>query len=227
MDLNYPVSVIPTGSWIIRSHAAVSSRKGVEAVVVGDPNFGGIFPQLPGAKGEAIVVGKYYNILPLIGSDATEKALRGKIKGGTTIIHFATHALYDPIFPLQSALILTDGQKAEPLTAEKIFEQPLKANIVILSACETGLGQVVSGDDLLGLNRSFYLVGTTTIISSLWPIADEPTKLFMEHFHQGIKDGDYGEAWMEARNALRQKGFPASVYGSFNINGLLSSRIVQ
>lgn len=221
LDLSFPVSVIPTGSWLISSHVGISNNRRLEAAVLGDPNFGGLFPQLPGAKEEAIVVGKYYNSSPLIGAGATEKALREKTKNGIEIIHFATHALFDPVFPLQSALILTDGQQAMPLTAQRIFEGPLKANVVIMSACETGLGQVVSGDDLLGLNRSFYLGGTTTIISSLWPVADEPTKIFMEHFHQNIESKDYGKAWIKARNALMEKGFPASVYGSFNINGLL------
>ena len=221
LDVDYPISVIPTGSWIIRSHSPIASMGGLEAAVVGDPNFGGLFPQLPGAKEEAIIVGKYYNSSPLIGPDATEEALRGKIKNGIEIVHLATHALFDPVFPLQSALILTDGQQAKALTAQKLYEEPLKANIVILSACETGLGQVISGDDLLGLNRSFYLGGTMTIVSSLWPVDDEPTKMFMEHFHQNIKDGNYGRAWIKARDALMQKGFPASVYGSFNMNGLL------
>jgi CHAT domain-containing protein len=147
--------------------------------------------------------------------------LRDRLGERVDVVHFATHALFDPIFPLQSALILTDGQKAMPFTAERLFERPINARLVVLSACETGMGLVIAGDDLLGLTRSFFLGGAESVISSLWPIADEPTKEFMETFHATLRSGDgtYGRAWLAGRDALIRKNYPPSFYAAFVITG--------
>ena len=219
IETTFAVAVLPTGGWVARRPLGLPS--GTRAVIVGDPEFGGVLPQLPGARAEAEVVSKLYAGMALVGSAATEGALRQRVGGGVDILHFATHALFDPHYPLQSSLIMTDGKRAVPLSAERLFAQPLAARIVILSACETGMGQVVSGDELLGLARSFYLGGATLVLASLWPVDDTATKLFMETFHQRSREGDYGRAWLAARDAVRAKGFPPSAYGAFVLGGAI------
>jgi len=219
LNVTFPVAVLPTGGWISRT--PLSLPKISEATVVGDPNFGGILPQLHHARDEAVAISNQYKTSPLIGEMATESNLRSRIGKNTDVLHLATHALYDSIYPLQSALILTDGQKAIPLTAEKLFERPLNAGLVVLSACETGMGQVIGGDDLLGLARSFYLGGAYSVITSLWPVEDEAARIFMEVFHSNLKDKDLGKAWLIARDTLRAKGFLPSSYGAFVLGGSL------
>ncbi|MFH1857419.1 MAG: CHAT domain-containing protein [Candidatus Omnitrophota bacterium] len=193
----------------------------MKASVVGDPDFGGQLPQLAGARTEALTVAKGYGVKPLIGPEASESALRQSIGKGVDVLRLATHALYDPYLPLQSALILTDGKKAVPLTAERIFEKPLLSRLVILSACETGMEHVIGGDDILGLVRSFYLGGTSAVLSSLWPVEDSATRLFMETFHTRSKGGDFGGAWLAARDTLRSRGYSPSAYGAFILGGSL------
>jgi CHAT domain-containing protein len=100
-----------------------------------------------------------------------------------------------------------------------IFENPLPAQFVVLSGCETGMGKIVSGEDLLGLNRSFYLGGTLAILASMWTIEDEGTRDFMEIFHQESTDGNLAKAWLAARNSLKSKGYAPSVYGAFVLGG--------
>lgn len=73
------------------------------------------------------------------------------------------------------------------------------------------MGEAVAGDDLLGLTRSFYIGGTTTILSSLWSIEDEGTKIFMEYFHKNAVSGDYGTAWLKARDHVKKLGYPPAV----------------
>ncbi len=219
LDVRFPVVVLPTGGWIVRSYHA--GKESMKASVVGDPDFGGQLPQLAGARTEAIAVAKEYGVKPLIGPEASEPALRQSVGKGVDVLHLATHALYDPYLPLQSALLLTDGKKAVPLTAERIFEKPLLSRLVILSACETGMGQVVAGDDILGLVRSFYLGGTSAVLSSLWPVEDAATQLFMETFHTRSKGGDFGGAWLAARDTLRNRGYSPSAYGAFILGGSL------
>jgi CHAT domain-containing protein len=90
---------------------------------------------------------------------------------------------------------------------------------VILSACETGIGKVEAGDDYLGLPRSFFLGGTSAVLSSLWPVDDEGTREFMEHFHAEMKRGSLAQAWLVARNRLKQAGRPPWVYGAFMLSG--------
>ena len=114
---------------------------------------------------------------------------------------------------------MTADGKAVALTASRIFEDPLPAKLVILSGCETGLGKTIAGDDLLGLTRSFYLGGAVSTLSSLWQIEDVGTMAFMEKFHQLAVDGDYGKAWLGARNHVKGLGYPASVYAAFVLGG--------
>jgi len=221
LDLSFPVAVLPTGGWVARASIPLAATP--RAVVVGDPAFGGILPQLPGAREEAIEVSRCYDASPLLGSGATEKELRHRVGRGVDVLHVASHALYDPFYPLQSALFLTDGKRASPLTAERLFEQPLSARMVVLSACETGMGQVIEGDEMLGLARSFYLGGASAMLSTLWPVEDEATRSFMEVFHRKARSGDFGAAWIAARDALKAKGFPPSSYGAFVLAGSLGS----
>lgn len=218
-NISLPVSVLPTGGWLSRLPRANPEEKG--ASVVGDPAFGGDLQQLPGARQEAATVGRLYRVNPLIGEQATEEALRAQIGSGVRVLHLATHGFFDPDDPLESAIVLSGKGKAARITAKRIFEKPLRAKLVVLSACETGMGQTISGDDLLGLARSFYLGGALSVLNSLWPVEDEGTRLFMEKFHKEAFSGDYGSAWLKARDELQRKGFPPSVFGAFVLGGSL------
>jgi len=217
LDIKSPVVVLPNGGWLIRHPYPFVPQN--QASIIGDPEFGGLLPQLPGARSEAEGIASYYQRVPLLGEKATEKGLRDSIGSGVKILHLATHGIFNAQEPLASALFLTRDGKAFPLTAQDLYEKPLPALFVIMSACETGMGHITSGNDLLGLTRSFYLSGTLAILSSLWPIDDEGTKIFMEVFHQHIQKGGYGEAWLAARNALKAQGFPPSVYGAYILGG--------
>lgn len=214
LDLDVPVVVAPTGAWPLRARAPMPAS--ASAVVVGDPEFAGKLPQLPGARDEAASIARHYRAALLIGAEATEAALRKAIGGGTDVIHFATHGQFDAQRPLRSAIYLAD---ARPLTAERLFASPLHGRMVILSACETGIGRAEAGDDYLGLPRSFFLGGADAVLSSLWPVDDEGTRLFMERFHADRARGSLAQAWLAARNQLRGAGQLPWVYGAFVLSG--------
>jgi CHAT domain-containing protein/tetratricopeptide (TPR) repeat protein len=213
-----PISVLPTGSWLMQSHNRQQSSS--KAVVVGDPYFDGKLPQLPGARDEAKTVAALYGVSPLIGKNASESAVRAASGEGVDILHFATHAKFDADDPLESTLVLAKKNDDMFLTARDIFESPIKARLVVLSACETGVGEAQAGDDFLGLPRSFYLAGASSVLSSLWPVEDEGTKIFMTTFHQNLKSGKHlGRAWLNARNKVRSAGMGPWVYGAFVLGG--------
>lgn len=213
LDIEVPVVIAPTGTWPLRQGP---KQTATQAVIVGDPAFGGRLTQLEGAREEAASIARHYQARLLIGTEATEGRLRSAIGAGTDVLHFATHGQFDARRPLRSAIYLAD---AVPLTAEHLFRAPLHAKTVVLSACETGIGKVEAGDDYLGLPRSFFLGGASTVLSSLWPVDDEGTREFMEHFHSEMKRGSLAQAWLVARNRLRQAGRPPWVYGAFMLSG--------
>jgi CHAT domain-containing protein len=217
LNTNYPISVLPTGSWLNRKYIQYTNKK---ITIVGNPIFGNELPQLEGAEQEAKAIGKLYHQQPLIGAKATEKNLRLQIGNGVDILHLATHGVYNYTDPLESSIYLTQKNKAYALTAEHIFKYPLAANKVILSACETGLGKAIAGDDLLGLTRSFFLGGANSVLGSLWAIEDEGTLVFMEAFHKFAKTEETSRAWFMAKNHTQRLGYPPSVYAAFIYYGI-------
>jgi len=217
LEIDRPVMVLPTASWLLMAGQRPAASRNV---VLGDPDFGGTLPQLPGAVEEARFVAGILDTKALLGSDATEAALRESIGPGVDILHLATHGQFDSRYPLRSRLFLSGTDGYEELTAMELFERPLAARVVVLSACESGVGEVSTGDDYLGLQRSLYLGGASTIVSSLWAIDDKGTTAFMKHFYQALQASqNYGEAWLTARNTLRDAGLPPWVYGAFIVGG--------
>ncbi|MCF8199891.1 MAG: CHAT domain-containing protein [Sulfuritalea sp.] len=210
-----PVVVVPTGSWPGR---VTGERVGAPrtAVVVGDPDFRGKAEQLPGARVEAARVASLYGTKAIIGATATEAELRAAVGSGVDVLHLATHGKFFGTNPLRSAIYLAG---ASPLTAANLFEKPLPARVVVLSACETGVGHAEAGDDLLGIPRSLYLGGTRAVLSSLWPVDDAGTLAFMETFHREAAKGDLGRAWLTARDSLRRSGHSPRIYGAFQLGG--------
>lgn len=214
------VVVLPNGGWLLRD----SSRSTSGSVgLVGDPQFGGKLPQLAGARQEVLDLAGLFQAEPLVGDAATVAALRRTVGDGVRLLHLATHGTFDAQAPLKSTLYLSDGTGPDPVTAADLFENPLSAELVVLSACETGMGEAIAGDDFLGLVRSFYLGGASTVVNSLWPISDEGTRIFMTVFHgEVIKSGDPAAAWLAARDHLRDEGYPPSVYGAFVVGGAVN-----
>ena len=86
------------------------------------------------------------------------------------------------------------------------------------------LGKTLAGEDLQGLTRSFYLGGSLAVLSSLWPVEDEGARQFMNEFYQQFQNTKrFDQAWLAARNSLRNSGASPSVYGAFVLAG--SARI--
>ncbi|HEX7285841.1 MAG TPA: CHAT domain-containing tetratricopeptide repeat protein [Candidatus Angelobacter sp.] len=111
------------------------------------------------------------------------------------IIHFATHGLLNSEHPELSGLVLSlVDKKGKPqngfLTLQDIYNLNLPADLVVLSACETGLGKEISGEGLIGLTRGFMYAGATRVVASLWKVSDAATAQLMAEFYRGMeKDG--------------------------------------
>jgi CHAT domain-containing protein len=107
------------------------------------------------------------------------------------IVHFATHGLANSVHPELSGIILSlVDEQGKPLNGflrlTDIFNLKLAADLVVLSACQTGLGQNVQGEGIVGLTRGFMYAGAKRVVVSLWSVDDEGTATFMESFYQGM-----------------------------------------
>jgi CHAT domain-containing protein len=115
--------------------------------------------------------------------------------GGADLLHLACHAWFDPQVPLSSGLVLSQsrtdaGGDNGLLQAWEVFQSlRLSADLVVLSACQTGLGKEVRGEGLVGLARAFQYAGARSLVVTLWDVADESTSLFMQAFYAALKDG--------------------------------------
>jgi len=104
------------------------------------------------------------------------------------IVHFATHGFIDDKHPELSGLILSTvdkhGQPADGyLTLHDIYNLDLPVNLVVLSACQTGLGKYVPGEGVIGLTRGFMYAGAQRLVVSLWLVNDEATAELMKRFY--------------------------------------------
>jgi CHAT domain-containing protein/predicted negative regulator of RcsB-dependent stress response len=158
----------------------------VAPLVVGNPimpSFGGTpLANLPGSEAEAKGIGKILQVAPLIGAQADKQQVIALMKTAP-IVHLATHGLLDTIKgDIPGAIALTNGF----LTSGEIFDMQLSANLVVLSACDTGRGDL-TGEGVVGLSRSLSVAGVPSVIVSLWEVNDEATKALMEEFYRNLQ----------------------------------------
>jgi CHAT domain-containing protein len=117
-------------------------------------------------------------------AEVTQAALRGALDG-CDVLHLACHGQFRADSPYFSALHLADG----PLTVRDAAGLPLSADLVTLSACETGLSRVAPGDETLGLLRGFMMGGARRVLATQWTVDDASTAELMEHFYAGALGG--------------------------------------
>lgn len=136
------------------------------------------------------------------------------------IVHFATHGLLDSQNPELSGLVLSlVDEQGQPqngfLELEDIYNLNLSADLVVLSACETGLGKQIDGEGLVGLTRGFMYAGASRVVASLWRVDDEATAELMKKFYQAmLQDGERpAQALRTAQMWMReQKAWAAPYY---------------
>lgn len=108
------------------------------------------------------------------------------------IVHFATHGLLDSVHPELSGLVFSMVDKnGRPqngfLELQDIYNLNLPADLVVLSACETGLGKEISGEGLVGLTRGFMYAGASRVMASLWKVSDAGTAALMAEFYRALE----------------------------------------
>jgi len=193
-----------------------SEKRGREVLALGDPDYG-VEPdphalailtrddklsRLPGTRIEAKAVGDTL----LLDRDASGAGLRKALASGKRwrAVHLACHGLVRADQPMLSSLALTpDAESSGFLTVLDVFRMKIPADLVVLSACQTGRGKVYKSEGIVGMTRAFMFAGAPRVIVSLWKVDDEATRALMVKFYElwNPKDGSKG---LPTATALKQ-----------------------
>jgi hypothetical protein len=165
------------------------------ALVVGNPR-----GDLASAEVEAEGVAKHFGTCSFLRDRATKAEVLSRLPDAT-LIHLATHAFFDIKNPLESGIVLADGI----LTAREVLEHRLQADLLVLSACESGRVGSLGGEELAGLSQAFLQAGVRSLLVSLWRVNDPATAALMQAFYNARQAGaDKALALRQAMTHIQQ-----------------------
>jgi CHAT domain-containing protein/tetratricopeptide (TPR) repeat protein len=182
----------------------------MELLAIGDPVFEAYSRKRNGARQSPVARGFGLTQLPktreevqhisdlfptdrrkmLIGKESTEAAIKREPLRRYRRLHFATHSLIDEQSPWRSGVVLTSGGEEDGfLDVREISRLDLDCDLVVVSACQTGRGKLLSGEGVIGLSRAFLYAGARSVIVSLWNVTDISTGRLMKSFYQHVTGG--------------------------------------
>jgi CHAT domain-containing protein/predicted negative regulator of RcsB-dependent stress response len=169
---------------------------------------------LPGTESEVKEISALFTNKNLVAStslhtQANESVIKDKSIQNYNLLHFATHGIVDEKNPELSRIFLqTDSDREDGnLFSGEIYNLKLNANLVTLSACQTGLGKISKGEGVIGLSRALVYAGAKNIIVSFWSVADESTSALMKDFYRTLLENnsvDYTSSLRMAKLKLIQ-----------------------
>jgi len=189
-------------------------------LVLGNPDLQDSNLDLAGAQREAIAIARIQNNSRLmLREKATETVVKADA-GAYRYLHFASHGVFDDETPLESRLLLAkDAVNDGNLTVSELYNLRLDADLVTLSACETALGRVANGDDVVGFTRGFLYAGANSIVSSLWKVDDEATYRLMLNFYRNLGSMDKRQALTQAQLTVRRQYRHPYYWAAFQLTG--------
>ena len=212
------LSTLPSAS-VLRYLADKGTGASTQALVVGNPDLGAELA-LPWAEREARMVGQREpGATVLVRADATEAQVK-KLLGSAGIVHLATHGELSEDDPLSSAVLLVPGAGEDGrLEVREVFGLDLHARLVVLSACETGLGKLTRGDELVGLQRAFLYAGTPAVVTTLWKVDDKATFELVRAFYTRVETAGPVDALRKAQLET-MRAFPHPyAWAAFGLTG--------
>lgn len=189
---------------------------------------GAQFPELPGTRQEIMTAGQVFGrrSVLLIGSAASEAAFKAEPLSKFRVIHLAVHGVAAPKYPERAALVLgNDPQNREDglLQAREITALRLNADLVTLSACDTGIGKLEGEEGIQSLERAFLIAGAKTVLATLWSADDTFTVALVKAFYTHLANHeDKGAALRNAKlDVIHKFGEQAPPYywAGFTLDG--------
>lgn len=219
LDL-YNISYLPSAS-ILTFLKDGKKTNNNSSLILGNPDIGNPLYDLKYAEEEAVSISKELpNSTIFLRNSATETSLKAKSKGHK-YIHLASHGIFNSDDPLNSGLFLAkDNQNDGFLSVSELYTLDINADLVTLSACETALGQINAGDDVVGLQRGFLFAGANSILASLWKVDDLATSKLMTLFYKNLKGQEKISALRSAQVSVKNE-YPHPYYwASFKMTGI-------
>jgi CHAT domain-containing protein len=177
-------------------------------LILGNPDLGDASLDLPSAQTEAQDLQGMFNRNSelFVRREATETLLKERAQDFSHV-HIASHGEFSADAPLLSRLKLAkDDRNDGMLSVSEIYGLRLNANLVMLSACETGLGSVSNGDDVVGLTRGFLYAGAQNVVGSLWEVDDDATAELAKLMYVSMKAGtSVAKSLSQAQDQLIKK----------------------
>jgi CHAT domain-containing protein len=186
-----PISYAPSATSLAALEPSSPPAQQKMLLAFGDPvNGPGLVP-LPYTREEVTGIASLFpknESAVYLGSRATQESVKSEALDGYRYIHFATHGILDESHPSRSGLALSSGAGNDGiLKVDEITGLRIHADVVTLSACSTGLGELVSGEGMLGLVRSFLYAGASSVTVSLWNVNDDATATLMKEFYRNLR----------------------------------------
>jgi tetratricopeptide (TPR) repeat protein len=199
-------------------------RRG-EKLVVGDPDLSADkvweFSPLPAAREEAREIATLVDARAVLGPDASRSAVNGLLtpnQGRLSLIYFATHGIADADNPMDASFLALKGSHllAADIKKFKLTQHPL----VVMSACQTGLGKVFEGG-IFGLARAWHGAGASQVVMSLWNVSDAATRVLMVAFVRSLTEGLGAEHALRAAMLATRESHPdPALWAGFSVFGL-------
>lgn len=144
---------------------------------------------------EQVLTKKSITSKTLLKDEANESDIKNGSLDSYNYLHFATHGVVDALNPEKSKIYLGAGENDDgELFSAEIYNLNLKASLVTLSACETGLGKLSKGEGIIGLSRALLYAGAENLVVSLWNVSDQSTAELMVNFYDDIDSTKYSKA---------------------------------
>ncbi len=215
----FSIRLVPSASTLVYLKSDPPAKRG-RLLALGNPDLGERKYDLPNAQTEAVAVAALFpDSRALIRADASKSAVK-ELANGFSMLHFATHGRFDSGSPLSSGLYLAKGTEPDGvLTVGDLYSLRWDVDLVTLSACETGLGKIANGDDVIGLTRGFLYAGSRSIVASLWEVDDAATSHLMQSFYRNLEGHNKREALRLAQIETRQLYPQPWYWAAFNILG--------
>jgi len=198
----FQIGYLPSASLLQHVMDARRSRPNM-MLAFGNPDLGKPQMDLPFAEKEVQDIGQLFPRARVLTRQNATEAVFKKSAPDFAIIHIASHGEYNPEAPLLSCLRLGAGEGEDGrLETQEIFDLNLDAYLVSLSACNTALGKITKGDELMGLTRAFIFAGTPSILGTFWSVNDESTQAAMGHFYANLQKMDKFQAMQQAQLSM-------------------------
>lgn len=228
----FDVAVAPSATLWLHLRRQPAPRETSTALVFADPEVPSILPAgvgpvgpLPWARREARAIARTLALdsdRVKEGAAASEHVLKHASFDDVAVLHLAAHARADEAFPDRSAVFLSPGATAEDgrLQPAEIAALRLQGRMVVLSACESATGSVLSGEGPLSLARAFFAGGAGAVVATRWPIRDDDAAFMMTAFYSHLRAGERAAgALRAARLEALAQGLPAAAWAGVVLLG--------